>query len=68
MALELVKSAQTVTARITLWAGAAGAGAAIAAMIGATLAKTIAAVPVGLAFGVRQALAKMEVGIANSYE
>ena len=63
MALELVKSAQVVAARIALWVGTARAAAATAAMMGATLAVTISAVVVGLVLGVRRAVAKMEVGI-----
>ena len=64
MASELVKSAQVVTSRIVLWAGAARVAAATAAMIGATLAVTILTVVVGLVLGVRRAVAKMEMGIA----
>ena len=64
MAPELVKSAQVVAARIALLAGAARAAAATAAMMGATLAVTVLAAVVGLVLGVRQAVAKMEVGTA----
>jgi len=62
-ALELVKSAQVMAARIALWVRTARVAAATAAMMGATLAVTISAVVVGLVFGVRWAVAKMEVGI-----
>ena len=64
MALELVKLAQVVTAKIALWAGTAKAAATTAAMMGATLAVTRSAVVVGLVLGVRRAVTKMEVGIA----
>ena len=62
-ALELVKSAQVMAARIALMVRTARVAAATAAMMGATLAVTISAVVVGLVFGVRWAVAKMEVGI-----
>ena len=65
MALELVKSAQVVAARIPLWAGTAREAAATAAMMGATLTVTISAVVVGLVLGVRWTVAKMEVGITS---
>ena len=65
MAPELVISVQAVEARIVLWAGAAGAAASTADMMGATLAVTVTAVVVRLVLGVRQAVAKMEVGIAS---
>jgi len=62
MAPELVISVQAVAARIVLWAGAA---ASTADMMGATLAVTITAVVVRLVLGVRQAVVKIEVGIAS---
>ena len=64
MALERVKSAQVVAARIALWVGTARAVVATATMLGATLAVTISAVVVGLVLGARRAVAEMEVSIA----